>query len=426
MQRQLDKENREGAAGAQVSRRAKGFARLVGWIALLGVAFLAVYGFRGKQQRDAAALETLRQAEAQVPVVRTAAVSAVTAPRRLDLPGTIRPFDSATIFARATGYISKRMADIGSKVKAGDVLAIISAPDLDQQLAQARAQVTQLEATIEQARANSQLAYATNQRTSKLVDQGWQTKQQGDVDRLTAKAQEAALNVAQANLKVQKAVVSRLEELTSFERVTAPFGGVITARNVDVGDLVTADNAGGTSMFAMDRTATLRVQVYVPQDSAFALKDGFDAQVTVPELPGRVFKGKIARNAGSLQPGTRTLLTEVDVNNAGGELRAGIYCRVYFDIPRLEPVIIVPSQAVIFDSNGLSAAVYENGTARLKHLDLLRDNGAQVEVRAGLNPGDKIVLNPPAGIRDGMRIQSLEEEAPQRRTALNEPGAPPR
>jgi RND family efflux transporter MFP subunit len=426
MQKQPDNDDREGAASAQVSRRGKAFARLVGWAALLGVAFLAVYGFRGKQQRDAAAIETLRQAEAQVPLVRTAAAGAVTAPRQLDLPGTIRPFDSATIFTRATGYISKRMVDIGSKVKAGDVLAIISAPDLDQQLAQARAQVIQLEAAIEQARANSQLAYATNQRTSKLVDQGWQTKQQGDVDRLTARAQEAALNVAQANLKVQKAVVSRLEELTSFERVTAPFSGVITARNVDIGDLVTADNAGGTSMFAMDRTETLRVQVYVPQDSAFALKDGFDAQVTVPELPGRVFKGKIARNAGSLQPGTRTLLTEVDVSNAGGQLRAGIYCRVHFDIPRPEPVIIVPSQALIFDSNGLSAAVYENGTARLKHLDLLRDNGAQVEVRAGLNPGDKIILNPPAGIRDGMRVQSLEEDAPPPRTALNVPAASPR
>jgi RND family efflux transporter MFP subunit len=241
------------------------------------------------------------------------------------------------------------------------------------------------------------------------------------VDRLTAKAQAAALNVAQSNLQVQKAVVSRLEELTSFERVTAPFSGVITARNVDVGDLVTADNAGGSPMFAMDRTATLRVQVYVPQDSVFALKDGIEAEIAVPELPGRAFKGRIARNANSLQAGTRTLLTEVDVNNADDQLRAGIYCRIHFDILRVEPVIVVPSQAVIFDSNGLSAAVYENGTARLRHLDLLRDNGAQVEVRGGLNPGDRIILNPPAGIRDGMHVQDLEESAP--RTALNEPPA---
>src|SRR5262245_59462419 len=143
MQKQTDKGHGKDAAGVRISRGGKRFARLLGWVALLGVAFLVVYGFRGKQQRDAAALETLRQAEAQVPLVRTAAADAITAPRQLDLPGTIRPFDSATIFARATGYISKRLVDIGSKVKAGDVLAIISAPDLDQQLAQARAQVIQ-------------------------------------------------------------------------------------------------------------------------------------------------------------------------------------------------------------------------------------------------------------------------------------------
>jgi RND family efflux transporter MFP subunit len=162
----------------------------------------------------------------------------------------------------------------------------------------------------------------------------------------------------------------------------------------------------------MDNTDVLRIQVFVPQDAVFALKDGYEAEITLPELPGRVFKGKIARNASSLQPGTRTLLTEVDVPNPDGELHAGIYCRVHFDVPRLEPVIIVPSQAVIFNKNGLSAAVYENGTAQLRRLDLLRDNGAQVEVRAGLNPGERIILNPPVNIRNGMRVQAALEMVP--------------
>ena len=144
----------------------------------------------------------------------------------------------------------------------------------------------------------------------------------------------------------------------------------------------------------------------------FTLKDGYEAKITVTELPGRVFTGKIARNASSLQPGTRTLLTEVDVPNPNGELHAGIYCRVHFDIPQLEPVIIIPSQAVIFNKNGLSAAVYENGTAQLRLLNLLRDDGAQVEVRAGLNPGDSIILNPPVNIRDGMRVQAAPEVVP--------------
>jgi RND family efflux transporter MFP subunit len=396
----------------EVAPRAKLLARLAGWGALIFVAFLAAYGFWGQFKRREAALKTLQEATAEVPVVRTSLVETVTGPRRLDLPGTTSPFDSATIFARATGYLKERKVDIGSRVKKGDVLATIAAPDLDQQLAQARAQVVQLEAAIEQARANAELAKATNQRTSKLVQQGWQTQQQGDVDRLTQRAQEAALNVAQQNLKVQKAVVARLEVLTSFERVLAPFDGVITARRVDVGDLLTADNASGTSMFSIDRTDVLRVQVFVPQDSVFALKDGYEAEVTVPELPGRVFKGRIARNAGSLQSGTRTLLAEIDVDNPNAGLRAGIYCRVHFGIPRLEPVIIIPSQAVIFNKDGLSAAVYDNGTVQLRHLNLLRDNGAEVEVRGGLNPGDRIIVNPPVNIRNGMRAQATAEIVP--------------
>ena len=350
----------------QVSPRAKLLARATGLTAFLIVICLAAYGIWGHIQQSRAALETLEQAAIQVPSVRTSLVETVTGPRPLDLPGTTSPFDSATIYARATGYIANRMVDIGSRVKKGDVLAIIAAPDLDQQLAQARAQVIQLEAAIEQTRANAELAKATNRRTSKLVEQGWQTQQQGDVDRLTQKAQEAALTVAQENLNVQRAVVRRLEDFTSFERVLAPFDGVITARRVDVGDLLTADNSSGASMFSIDRTDVLRVQVFVPQDLVFTLKDGYEAKITVPELPGRVFTGKIARNASSLQPGTRTLLTEVDVPNPNGELHAGIYCRVHFDIPQLEPVIIIPSQAVIFNKSGLSAAVYENGTAQLE------------------------------------------------------------
>lgn len=409
---EVDERPHPNTTEAPISMRAKRLARLVGWGTLISVTLLAAYGIWGQMKQSQAALETLQEATSQVPTVRTGLVETVTGPRRLDLPGTTSPFDNATIYARATGYIAKRNVDIGSRVKKGDVLVLIAAPDLDQQLAQARAQVTQIEATIGQARANAELAKATNRRTTKLVEQGWQTLQQGDVDRLTQAAQEAALNVAQENLKVQKAVVARLEELTSFERVTAPFDGVITARNVDVGDLVTADNAAGTPMFAMDYTAVLRIQVFVPQDAVFALKDGYEAEVAVPELPGRVFKGKIARNSNSLQPGTRTLLAEVDVENPNGELRAGVYCRVHFDIPRLKPTIIVPSQAVIFDRHGLSAAVYSGGTAQLKHLDLLRDDGAQVEVRAGLNPGDRIILNPPVNIRDGMRVQAAPEVVP--------------
>lgn len=404
--------------GAHLENPPRRLVRTFGIGAFLAIALLVGYGAWGHAQRRMAALETLQQAEDFVPTVRVSPVEAVTEPRKIELPATTQAFDSATIFARATGYVSKRLVDIGSKVKAGDVLATIAAPDLDQQLIQARAQVVQLEAAVEQARANLELAQATNERTSKLVIQGWSSKQQGDVDRLTAKSQAAALNVAEANLKVQHAVVARLEELTSFERVVAPFDGVITRRQIDTGSLVTADTSSGTSMFSIDRTDVLRVLVYVPQDVVFNIKDGDEAEVTVPELPGRIFKGKIARNAGSLQPGTRTLLTEVDVDNADGALRAGVYCNVRFLVPRPAPTIIVPSQAVIFDQNGLSAAVYDNGTVHMRRLDLLHDDGAQVEIRVGLNPGDNIILNPPAGIREGMRVQMLPVQEPKK-TAEN-------
>jgi RND family efflux transporter MFP subunit len=396
-------------------------ARLIGLAGLFALAMLVAYGVWGKMERRAAAVETNDTSQNMVPTVRTQPVKAVTAPRRIDLPGTTQAFESATIFARATGYVGQRFVDIGSEVKAGDMLALISAPDLDQQLIQARAQVVQIQASIDQTRANLDLADVTNKRTSKLVTEGWTSKQQGDVDRLTFKAQTAALSVAEANLKVQQAVVARLEQLTAFERVTAPFDGVITTRQIDTGSLVTADTSSGTPMFSMDRINVLRVLVFVPQDVVFAIKDGDEAEVTVPEQPGRIFKGRIARNAGSLQPGTRTLLTEVDIDNADEALRAGVYCTVTMFAPRPQPTIIIPSQSVIFNQNGLSAAVFDNGVARLRSLNVLRDDGAQVEIRSGLNPGDTIIMSPPVGIKDGMRVEAAPSDDDGKKVASEAP-----
>jgi RND family efflux transporter MFP subunit len=376
-------------------------------VAVLALGLVVAYGVRAHSQRLAAALATLQQQEELVPQVRTAIVAAVTKPRQVDLPGSTEAFNSATILARATGYIDKRFVDIGSRVKQGDVLAIIAAPDLDQQLNQAQAQLTQDQAAVQQARANANLALATNQRTNTLVKQGWQTKEQGDIDRLTYQSQAAALQVAQVNVQAQQAVVARLEKLTGFERVIAPFPGTITSRQIDVGSLVTADTSSGTPLFSIDRTDVLRVRIFVPQDYVFGLKDGEAAEVIVPEVPGRIFKGKVARNASSLDPATRTLQTEVDVDNSEGFLRAGLYCSVRLLVPRQAPTIIIPSQALIFDASGLSAAVYRDGVARLRHLDLERDDGAVVEVRAGLDPGDQVILNPPLDIQDGTKVKPI-------------------
>lgn len=396
------------AGKAPISDRLRRNVRIVGFGALMVVAAMLGFGAWGHAQRRMAALETLKQQENEVPTVRVRRAGSTDAPRTLDLPGSMEAFDWATVYARATGYISTRNVDIGSRVRAGDSLAIIAAPDLDQQLMQARAQLAQLEAAVAQARANMQLAQVTNQRTQVLVVQGWQTQQQGDVDRLTYQAQSAAVQVAEANLKAGQAQVSRLEELTGFERVVAPFDGIITQRHIDVGSLVTADVSSGTPLFDIAHSDVLRIQIYVPQDAVFGLKDGAMAEVRVPEMPGRVFHGTVARNANALQPGTRTRLTEVDVENSDGTLFSGLYCTVRLFIPRLQPVISIPSQAVIFNRNGLSAAVYENGRVEIRHLDMLADNGADVEVRAGLHPDDQVILNPPVNISEGMRVRTAD------------------
>ena len=200
--------------------------------------------------------------------------------------------------------------------------------------------------------------------------------------------------------------MNRLAQLTDFEQITAPFDGVITSRLIDVGSLVTADANSGTPLFSIDRTDVLRVRVYVPQTAYFGIKDGDRATVTVPELPGRVFEGKVARNARTLSAGTRTLLTEVDVNNKDGVLTAGLYGIVHFQVRRSNPVVLIPSQAVIFNKDGLSAAVVSNGKVELRKLELEADNGLNVEVRVGLRPGDRVILSPPANIADGMRVQT--------------------
>ena len=387
-----------------LERRRRRTAKLLGIGALAVLAVLIGVGAWSHAAQRTATIATLNAQNSAVPVVRTVALAAVDQPRQINLPGTIQAFNTATLYARATGYINTRNVDIGSHVKAGDVLAVIAAPELDHQLDQARGQLAQFQAAVTQAIANVQLANVTNNRTTRLVQEGWTSRQQGDNDRLGLAASAAAVQVARANVQAQQAAVSRLEQLTGFERVVAPFTGVITSRLVDVGSLVAADATSGSPLFTIDRTDVLRVQIYVPQGDTFGLKDGDAAEVTVPELPGRVFHGTVARHANALDQQTRTMLTEVDVDNADGTLAAGLYGIVHLHEPRAQPVVMVPSQAVIFDKEGLSVAVFDNGTARLRHLDLEADDGAQVAVRAGLKPGEVLILNPPVGVSDGMKV----------------------
>jgi RND family efflux transporter MFP subunit len=401
-------ETRQGTplVDPDTARQRRRLARRLAMGAVLGVLVLVGIGTWTRIARSNGAADALETRRNAIPLVRVVTVKATSTPRMVDLPGNMQAFDSATLYARATGYIAKRNVDIGSRVHKGDVLAVISAPDLDQQLEQARAQLLQMQASLQQAVAQRAFAHVTNQRTSRLVSEGWASRQQGDQDRTTYSTQSAAVGVAQANVAAAQASVDRLVELTGFEKVTAPFDGVITARDVDVGNLVTADATSGTPMFSIAHNDVLRVQVYVPQEDFFGLKDGQDATLTVPQLPGKIFHGRVARNAASLASTTRTLLAEVDVDNRDGALSPGLYGVVHIQEPRQDPIVTVPSQAVIFDKNGLSVAVMEGDHIVLRHLDVAADNGATLDVRAGLHDGDKVILSPPADATDGTKVRT--------------------
>ncbi|MBR1125264.1 efflux RND transporter periplasmic adaptor subunit [Bradyrhizobium lablabi] len=389
-------------------RRGYGGALLGGSALLLLLGGLALGVWRHYQ----AGLElaaTAQQRRTMVPVVRVATIRNSDSTINVSLPATTTAFEAANILARTSGYIEKRYVDIGDRVKAGALLADITAPELDHQIAQAKATLVQNQATLQQTQASQELAQVTNARDSKLVKQGWLTLQQGDNDRLTLQAQQAAVSVAQANIEAQQAQIRILEQEKAYQRVVAPFDGVITQRAVDNGSLV---QAGSTFMFTLQHPDVIRTQVFVPQDQAFGLGPGVDAVVRVPEIPGRTFPGKVTRIASALQPGSRTLLTEIDVPNPDGALSPGVYCTVELFIPRKTPSMIVPADAVIFDQAGVHVAVVEGDTVRMQKITIARDFGTEVEVHDGVKAGDQVVLNPMVNLAAGAKV-SIRKDKPK-------------
>ena len=338
--------------------------------------------------------------------VRVVAVKSSGSTISVALPGTTEAFEAANIFSRTSGYIARRWADIGDHVKAGDLLAEITAPELDHQIAQAQATIVQTEAALRQAQANRDIARVTWERDSQLLDKGWVTRQQGDQERLSLLAQESAVAVATANLEAQKAQLQVLQQRKVYQRVVAPFDGVVTVRNIDNGSLVSADATGGTAMFTMMHSDVMRIQLYVPQDQAFGLKPGVEATVRVPELPGEDFQGTVTRIASALQPGTRTLLTEIDVPNRNDLLTPGTYCAVELRVPRKTPSLIVPAEAIIFNRSGLSVAVVEDDRVHVRKVALVRDMGTTVEVSEGVKDGDRVIMNPPVNLSDGQEVKA--------------------
>jgi RND family efflux transporter MFP subunit len=397
-------ERETGSAPKQRGRRRWGGRLLAfgGFLLLAGGLSLGAWGNYSQQQQ---VMTTAEQERDFVPSLRVATVAASPDTMSVTLPGTTAAFDNANIYARATGYIAKRNVDIGDHVKAGDLLARLAVPELDDQIFQNEGTLAQLNSTLELTVANLKLAQVTWDRDRPLVHEGWATQQQGTVDVQTVKANASAVAAAQQNVTAQENLLRMLRQNRDYALVVAPFDGVITQRNVNVGDLVQGNVTGGTFMFEMQQTDPIRVWAYVPQDAAFGVAPGVDAIVRVPELPGREFKGKVTRIADAQESGTRTLLTEVDLPNPDGALRSGVYCFVEFKIPRKTPSLVVPAEAIIFNRNGLQVAVVEDGKAEIRKVNVTRDMGTQVEVDAGVRPGDRVILNPPVNLSEGGKVR---------------------
>ena len=390
----------EPAADFEIAKTAsaagRSWTRSLGWIALVVVVGGLGYGAGRHISTESIAAAATEERLAMVPSVRTVTAHRLTGGVPIDLPGSIESFETATIFARASGYISQRLVDIGTQVKKGDVLAVIHSPELDQQVSQA-------EAALTQAKANFDLAHATARRSGALVQRGWVTGQQYDQDRLTEAARAADVTAAQASLA---AITQRRSYLT----VVAPFAGVVTARNIEIGDLVSADTTSARPMFSVARTDKVRVQVYVPQDMAEGLKNGVTATITVPEMPNRTFTAVVARTAQALDATSRTLLAEVDIDNSQNILTIGTYVRVHFDLMSAVPHVRLDANALIYDADGLRVAVVKNDHAKLRPVHIVRDFGAEVEIGQGLEGGETVILNPPAALKDGGAVHIASDQ----------------
>lgn len=392
----------ETTRSAKLGWRAAVFGGLV-LLLLAGAVGMGAYNAYRKQQ---SAQETANRNRSFVPTVQVAEVRDAGQIISVSLPGTMQAFTTANIFARASGYIDKRTVDIGDKVKEGDLLVQITAPELDHEIDQARATVDLNRANLQQQKANRDLAQITWNRDRPLVAQGWTTRQQGSVDEQNLKALDAAVNSAQQSISAQEARLRTLQQEKAYQTVTAPFDGVVTQRNTDVGSLVQADATSGTFLFTVMQTDVIRTFVYVPQSAAIGVTPGVEAVVRIPELPGVTFPGTVTRVADALQPDTRTLLTEIDVPNPDGVLRPGSYCTVELKIPRKDNLVVLPSDAVVFDSEGLHVAVLEDGVVRMRPINIVRDLGTKVEVNQGLKEGDVVIRAPPVNLAEGSRVQA--------------------
>ena len=348
------------------------------------------------------ARKTLNAETAQVAVTAVSVVSPKkTAPaEEIILPGNVQPFISSPIYARTNGYVRKWYVDIGAHVKKGQLLIVIEAPEIDQQLQQSLS-------NLNTAKANLALAETTRNRYQSMIRSNAVSQQDLDNTIGTYNANKAIVESNQANVK-------QLEALQSFERVYAPFDGVVTARNTDIGDLINSGNAGGvkTDLFHIAQPGKLRVYVNVPEEYSQGIKGGMPADLSLAEFPGRTFRGKLVRTAEAISMTTRTLLIEIDVNNTGGELLTGSYAEVHLKFPTQASALLLPVNALIYRSEGLRVGIVKNGKAVLSAVTPGHDLGNQIEIVSGLQPDDQVIINPPDSIVSGQQVQIVQANLP--------------
>jgi RND family efflux transporter MFP subunit len=361
------------------------------------VAFGALTLFQRRTQYQALAKETEALAIPTVAVMHPATESAE---EDLVLPGTMQAYVESPIYARTSGYLKKWYRDIGSRVRQGELLTDIDTPEVDQQLMQARAD-------LNTAKANARLSEITATRYGELIKTDGVSKQEVDNATGDFEAKKAIVQSSEANVR-------RLEELESFKHIYAPFSGVITRRNVDTGTLINAGNGGASQqLFFLAQTDPIRVYVSVPETYAPSIHAGLSAYLELTQYPGQKFQGKVVRTAEAIDPGTRTLLTEVDVPNHDGALLPGGYAQAHLQVKVTGARLVVPVNALLFRSEGLRAvAVDANHRTHLKQLTIGRDYGTTLEVLQGLDASDWIVLNPADSLEEGQEVRVKETAMP--------------
>jgi multidrug efflux pump subunit AcrA (membrane-fusion protein) len=398
---------------------------LIAVILLLVVGAALMVGWLPRHKRDEQVAARATTERTSLPIVEVQTVGAATSDQQLTLPGTVTPLEAAHIYARATGFFERRYVDLGDKVRKGQLLGLISAPDLDSIVSQQASLVQQSGAGVESAQATVHLQQATYNRVHTLVLHGILSQQDDDAALASLQTSEAGLQASQQAVQAAKAAQEHAQTLANFEQVRSPIAGTVTARNVEVGNLVSATGtaqgvnpvpaagptggpptggAQGGELFYVVNLNSLEVFVTVPEQDAQFVQVGQPVQLTFSEMAGQIFQGKVVRTSDSLSQQTRTLLAEIRASDPEQRLRPGMFASVQMRFRAPNPGILIPGDSLITQARGEFVPVVQNGVVQMRPVHVGRDLGTQVFITAGLKNGDMVVVNPTDSVRDGVHV----------------------